>query len=177
MFPYELLQHPDDPRQLQLSCAGLLTRRSAPWSAVSPLLPLREVTQAVHWRPRARPPLAGMIRHKTQLLRARKVINQKNFMDFLHSNDRGLCSRQKVEIDYHKFDIKFEKSDPYGRECWYSGSCVRVVGDTVMFTGNDGVLRVSMMVEDDRGVFEQVPGEETLFRDKKLGHERIQPLL
>ena len=173
MFPYELSQHPDDPRQLQLSCAGLVTRRSAPWSSVSPLLPLREVTQAVHWRPRTRPPLAGMIRHKTQLLRARKVINQKNFMDFLHSNDRGLCSRQKVEIDYHKFDIKFEKSDPYGRECWYSGSCVRVVGDTVMFTGNDGVLRVSMMVEDDRGVFEQVPGKETLFRDKKLGHERI----
>ena len=46
-----------------------------------------------------------------------------------------------------------------------------------MVTGNDGVLRVSMMVEDDRGVFEQVPGKETLFRDKKLGHERIQPLL
>lgn len=48
-----------------------------------------------------------------------------------------------------------------------------MVGDTVMVTGNDGVLRVSMMVEDDRGVFEQVPGEKTLFRDKKLWYERI----
>lgn len=42
-----------------------------------------------------------------------------------------------------------------------------------MFTGNDGVLCVSMIVEDDRGVFEQVPGEKTLFRDKKLWYERI----
>ena len=42
-----------------------------------------------------------------------------------------------------------------------------------MVTGNDGVLCVSMILEDDRGVFEQVPGEETLFRDKKLWYERI----
>ena len=83
---------------------------------------------------------------------------------------------EQRRIDELKYRIGLDVHDPYGRESWHSGSCVRVEGDMVFFTGNDGFLRVSRMVEDDRGVFDDTPGTEVKIPHGKLGFERILSL-
>ena len=72
--------------------------------------------------------------------------------------------------------MKSEEEDSYGEECWYSGSCVRVVEDLVIFSGNDGSLKVAKLLEDERKVFNKVPGDVAQISDKKLEFSRILSL-
>ena len=72
--------------------------------------------------------------------------------------------------------VKRNEDDHYGQECWYSGSCVRVVDDLVLFAGNDGRLRVAKLMDDERRVFNKVPGDVVSLGDKKLEFSRILSL-
>ena len=180
MPPYQLLKGSESG--LELSCAGRLEPQVS-WSRVSELLPLSDVTQSQVWRHLSKPPLHGSIKTAVRAQApANRIINIDNVIPF--TSGRGLGSFQNqpktqgisTRIEELKYRIGLDIHDPYGRESWYSGSCVRVRDDLVFFTGNDGYLRVSRMTKDDRGVFDDTPGQEVKVPHGKLGFERILSL-
>ena len=141
---------------------------------MSELLPLRDVTQPLVWSHIAKPPLHGSIKNAEEAQsRYNKLFNFDNVTPFSSGKEGRLRHRRNEELKYR---IGLDINDPYGRESWYSGSCIKVEGDLVFFTGNDGFLRVSRMAEDDRGVFDDTPGIEVKIPFSKLGFERILSL-
>ena len=170
MLPYQLKCSESG---LELTCAGRLEPR-VPWTRASELLPLRDVTQPLVWAHIAKPPLHGSIKNAEKAQHSlNKVINLANVKPFTSGKEGRLRHRRNEELKYR---IGLDINDPYGRESWYSGSCIKVEGDLVFFTGNDGFLRVSRMAEDDRGVFDDTPGIEVKIPHRKLDFERILSL-
>ena len=51
-----------------------------------------------------------------------------------------------------------------------------MVGDLIIFSGNNGSLKVAKLMEDDVGAFNKVPGEVAQLSDKKLEFSRILSL-
>ena len=51
-----------------------------------------------------------------------------------------------------------------------------MVEDLVLFTGNNGRLRVAKLMEDERRVFDKVPGDVVSVGDRKLKFGRILSL-
>ena len=183
MLPFRLSKPCHDEEPAEITCGGHVYP-PVPWTRVSDLLPLGNVMRPITWKFRSQSPLQDHVHLTKRASRYRDNrlvgVDSKELPDLLESPDLYMNSftRRNFSLQGRKprlmrQRIKADLNDSYGRECWYGGSCVKVVGDLVMFTGNDGNFRVSMMVDDDRGVFDQTPGREIYFRDEKLSHGRI----
>ena len=66
--------------------------------------------------------------------------------------------------------------DHYGRECGHSGSCIQVINDLVLFTGNDGKLRVSRLEDSASSLFSRLPGPAVTISEPALTSSRILSL-
>ena len=59
-------------------------------------------------------------------------------------------------------------TENYGRECQTSGSCVHLINDLIIFTGNDGKLRVARLEDSDSPLFSRLPGPAVTICDPAL---------
>ena len=76
--------------------------------------------------------------------------------------------KNSCKIKAMRNSVKRNEDDHYGPECWYSGSCIKVV--------DDGRLRVAKLMDDERRVFNKVVGDVVGLGDKKLELSRILSL-
>ena len=141
--------HPED-QVVQISCSGK-THNTLPYSRVSSLLPL---SLDVH-------PLQERIAIKQSvrnLSGATCNMHLKKIPNIVDSNTNYLFE---------------EKYNPYGPEYLYGGSCVRVVGNFVLFAGNVGDLNVAQLINDQKRVFNRIPGDKGQIFSSKFKKSRI----
>ena len=149
---------------IQSSCIGK-SFHALPFSHTSLLMPLSLAMEPITQLFQARPLVSF-----TRPVQTKTLVNGEQLQH---------VSAQFKRLEHVKTMrnlIKSEEEDLYGPECWYSGSCVRVVGDLIIWSGNDGSLKVAKLMGDDIGAFNKVPGEMARLSDKKLDFSRILSL-
>ena len=169
--PYQLSRD-EDTEDLLISCSGL-TLPVSPVCRVSDLLPLFNPLEPLERRCRRLPPLSGgrlpLGGGNRRNVNMCKVKSQdyellKSPLHDSYSRTYNCSARERALPDMY---------DSYGRECHYSGSCVRVINDLIIFTGNDGKMRVSNFVDSESSIFDEVPGPGVRIRDSRLSSSRI----
>ena len=137
----------DETQELQLSCAAL-TLPHKPFSHHSPLLPLTNPQTPLTSTCRRRPPLSGQrLPVFSYRRRSRNRLNNR------------FTARSEAMPDL---------VDSYGRECGYSGSCVQVSNDLILYTGNDGRLVVSRLKDSPSPLFPRLPGPAVTISEPSL---------
>ena len=172
--PFCLSLDPDTDRP-RVSCSGL-TLPYCPVSGVSDLLPLLNPLEPLHRRCRRSPPLSG------------------GRLPFYGLQSRGdpLCTVENERLQLLKSplptkfsrhfqaqaraEVLVDRYESYGRDCHYSGSCVKVINDLIIFTGNDGKMRVSKFMDSESSIFDEVPGPGVRIGDSLLSSSRIYSL-
>ena len=149
-----------------MSCSGK-SFPNPPYSHTSPLMPLTLATEPIIQKFQSMPPVSFAQPVPTKAI----LLNKAGQLDDLSARFR--C---RLKNYYMRNLVKRNEDDHHGQECWYSGSCVRVVEDLVIFTGNNGRLRVAKLMEDERRIFGKVPGEVVTVGDRKLKFGRILSL-
>ena len=167
--PYRLSRDAET-EELQLSCSGLALPHK-PVGRVSPLLPLTKPQAPLQTTTRRRPPLSGQ----------RLPLYSLNHLGPLNSNKRNFfdhhllpkASHSNVQQDVARSEAVPDLVENYGRESQYSGSCVQIIQDLIVFTGNDGKLRVSRLEDSDSPLFSRLPGPSVNISDPALTSSRI----
>ena len=151
---------------IQLSCGGK-SFPNTPYSHTSPLMPLTLATEPIIQKFQSKPPVSFAHPVPTKGI----LLNKASQLD-----DPSALFKYRIKNYKMRNLVKRNEEDHYGQECWYSGSCLRVVEDLILFTGNNGRLRVAKLMEDERRVFDKVPGDVVSVGDRKLKFGRILSL-
>ena len=161
--PYRLSRDAET-EELQVSCCGQSLPHK-PLSRVSALLPLTNPQVPLKTSTRRRPPLSG------QRL---PLYSLTAFGDIQHQKRKLLQSPlpKSFNSNFQHFVAQSEAmsdlTEDYGRECETSGSCVHLINDLIIFTGNDGKLRVARLKDSDSPLFSRLPGPAVTISDPAL---------